>query len=263
MAPDSQTLSETPPAESAAQAPEGGSVRSGGAWTSLFTQPIPNLLLRVVVLVAGFAFIAMGVALSRATGMGTSPISCVPCVLSYMTPLTIGTWTFIFNTLFLVAQVAMLRRDFNPVQLLQLPCVFVFSALIDLFVPFAEAIPMPVYPVNVAVMCVSVAFTAIGVFLEVKAALVPLPGEGVSTTASRVTGAPFPRCKLIFDVSNVALGTVLSLVFLHGLFGVREGTVLAAVAVGPLVRVLNRVFPDFERAVPTSGEGLILTGQRV
>ena len=232
-------------------------------WTETFGRPIPNLLLRIACLVLGFAFIAFGVALSRATGMGTSPISCVPCVLSFMTPVTIGTYTMILNMAFVLAQIAMLRRRFNPVQLMQIPCTAVFSALIDLFVPVAELIPMPVYPVNVAVMCLSVVCTAIGVFLEVRAALVPLPGEGVSTTASRVLGVEFPRCKLVFDVSNVAVGVVLSLVFLHGLYGVREGTVLAAVAVGPLVRLLGRLLPNFERAVPVSGEGLILTGQSV
>ena len=235
----------------------------GGAWTRLFTQPIPNLILRTATLVLGFAFIAMGVALSRATGMGTSPISCIPCVLSYMTSLTIGMWTMVLNTGFLLAQVAMLRRKFNFIQLLQLPCTVVFSAFIDLFVPLAELIPMPVYPANVAVMCLSVCCTAIGVFLEVRSALIPLPGEGVSTTASIVTGVEFPRCKLIFDVSNVTIGAVLSLVFLHGLFGVREGTVLAALAVGPLVRLLGRLLPDFERVVPTKADGLLLTGQAI
>lgn len=229
----------------------------------LFARPVPNLVLRTVALVLGFAFIALGVALSRATGMGTSPISCVPCVVSYMTPLTIGTFTFILNAAFVVVQAALLRRDFKPVQLLQLPATLVFSVLIDLFVPVAELIPMPAYPVRLAVMLLSIACTATGVFLEVKATLVPLPGEGVSTTVSRVSGVAFSKCKLGFDVANVAVGTVLSLVAMHGLYGVREGTVLAALAVGPLVRLLNRLFPNFERLVPTKLPGLLFADQSV
>lgn len=72
-------------------------------WTSLFYRPVPNLLLRMAVLLAGLAFIAFGVALSRATGTGTLPISCVPAVLSFALPFTIGTFTFVFNLLFVAA----------------------------------------------------------------------------------------------------------------------------------------------------------------
>ncbi len=218
----------------------------------------------MVVLLAGLSCIAFGVALSRATGMGTSPISCVPAVLSFAVPsLSIGTFTFVFNLIFVVAQIALLRRDFKPVQLLQLPLTLVFSMLIDGFVPLAELVPLPSYPVCVLAMLISICFTAMGVFLEVKATFIPLPGEGISTTVSKVTGIAFPRCKLGFDVGNVVLGTALSLITLGGLFGVREGTVLAALAVGPLVRVINRALPWFERWVPTKAPGLLFADQTV
>lgn len=46
------------------------------------------------------------------------------------------------NVVFVLIQIALLRHDFNPVQLLQIPYVFVFSALIDAFVPLCELIPM-------------------------------------------------------------------------------------------------------------------------
>ncbi len=218
----------------------------------------------MAVLLVGLAFIAFGVALSRATGMGTSPISCVPAVLSYVVPsMTIGTFTFVFNLIFVAAQIVLLRRDYKPVQLLQLPLTLVFSLLIDGFVPVAELVPLPTYPACVVAMAVSICCTALGVFLEVKATFVPLPGEGISTTVSKVTGIAFPRCKLGFDVGNVVLGTALSLCALGGMFGVREGTVLAALAVGPLVRVINRALPRFDRWVPTKAPGLLFADQTV
>lgn len=233
-------------------------------WTRVFMRPMPNLALRTAVLLAGLACIAWGVALSRATGMGTSPISCVPAVLSYVAPsLTIGTFTFVFNLMFVVAQIVLLRRDYKPVQLLQLPLTLVFSLLIDAFVPLAERLPLPSYPVCVGAMLISIVFTACGVFLEVKATLIPLPGEGISTTVSRVTGIAFSQCKLGFDVGNVLVGTAISLLALGGMYGVREGTVMAALAVGPLVRIIHRSFPQFERWVPTKAPGLLFADQTV
>lgn len=53
------------------------------------------------------------------------------------------------NVVFVLVQIALLRRDFNPVQLLQIPYVFVFSALIDAFVPLCELIPMGNYALQI------------------------------------------------------------------------------------------------------------------
>ena len=97
------------------------------AWHSFFDRSTPNVVLRLIVMLVGVAITSASVALTRATGLGTSPVSCFPATLSYLTPLTIGTWTFIMNVVFVLIQIALLRRDFNPVQLLQIPYVFVFG----------------------------------------------------------------------------------------------------------------------------------------
>ena len=114
-------------------------------WHAFFDRTIPNIVIRIIIMVFGLAFVAASVGLTRATGLGTSPISCVPTTLSFFTPLTIGGWTFVMNVLFVIIQILLLRRDFKIVQLLQIPYVFVFSALIDLFVPVFELVPMPNY----------------------------------------------------------------------------------------------------------------------
>ena len=73
-------------------------------WITLFNKPIPNVILRLVVLFGGFLSMAMSIALMRTTGLGNSPISCIPATLSYLVPLTLGTITFIMNTCFLIVQ---------------------------------------------------------------------------------------------------------------------------------------------------------------
>lgn len=113
-------------------------------WHAFFDKPIPNIILRLVVMSIGLAFVAMGVALSRATGLGTSPISCIPAVFSFITPVTIGTFTFILNVIFVFVQVILLRRDFHPLQLLQIVFVFVFSILIDFLCQFTQLFLLPI-----------------------------------------------------------------------------------------------------------------------
>ena len=43
-------------------------------WITLFNKPIPNVILRLVVLFGGFLSMAMSIALMRTTGLGNSPI---------------------------------------------------------------------------------------------------------------------------------------------------------------------------------------------
>ena len=50
---------------------------------------------------AGVPICAAGIALITRAGLGTSPISSIPFVLSLITPPTMGVYTFVFNMLFL------------------------------------------------------------------------------------------------------------------------------------------------------------------
>lgn len=222
-------------------------------WYAFFTQPIQNILIRLACLILGFAFIALGVAISRSTGLGTSPISAVPNVLSYLTSITIGQWTMIVNMLFVVVQIVLLRKQFQPIQLLQVPATALFSWFIDFFVPYAEMVPQPNYFSHVLVLCVAMVVTALGVFLEVRAALIPLPGEGVSVTVSKVFSIPFHKCKVGFDMTCVVTGVIISIAVIHGLVGVREGTIFVAIFTGYVVHFIERLFPHFDRFVPVEG----------
>ena len=169
------------------------------AWHSFFDRSTPNVVLRLIVMLAGVAITSASVALTRATGLGTSPVSCFPATLSYLTLLTIGTWTFIMNVVFVLIQIALLRRDFNPVQLLQIPYVFVFyRALIDAFVPLCELIPMGNYALQITWSVVGCFMTAFGVFLQVKASfLTPYPEKASIWLYRALPKSHSPRLKLL------------------------------------------------------------------
>lgn len=223
------------------------------AWQAFFDRPVPNFVLRLALMMLGMACIAFSVACTRATDLGTPTISCVPAVLSFATSASIGTWTFIVNLLFIAAQVVLLRREFKWPQLLTIAFVFVFSLLIDLFVPVGQAIPKPNYAARLLISFAACFLTAFGVWLQTKAALVMLPGDGIVQAISHVSGKAFGSCKLGFDITMIVLGTAISLATMGALHGVREGTLLAAVLVGPIIRGIEKLCPNFERFAPTQG----------
>lgn len=91
-----------------------------------------RLTLRYVFFVLGVAINSFGVAFITKSALGTSQISSVPYVLSLrFTGLSFGVCTFLFNMLFILGQVVLLKKAFRPIQLLQIAVNVLFSAMID------------------------------------------------------------------------------------------------------------------------------------
>ena len=89
-------------------------------------------------------------------------------------------------------------------------------------------------------LCLAGVFlVGVGVALEVVAGVVTLAGEGFVLAVCRVTPFPFGNLKVAFDVLLVGVASLLSLLCLHGLYGVREGTLAAALGVGLIAKRLQ------------------------
>ena len=82
---------------------------------------IVSLIKRYILLLAGLTIMAFGVAFSIKGNLGTSPISSVPYAVSQFTPLTVGTATIVMHCVFIVIQIAVLRKKYQLIQLMQLP----------------------------------------------------------------------------------------------------------------------------------------------
>jgi hypothetical protein len=89
---------------------------------------------------------------------------------------------------------------------------------------------------------ISIVLVAIGVALYLKPNLISLPGEGVMQALVDRFGIRFPNAKTGFDTTMVIVAAALSLIAFHRLNGVREGTIIAAVGVGQMMKIWNKLF---------------------
>lgn len=87
---------------------------------------------RFILFFIGLVLAGFGVALSTRPGLGTSPISSLPYVMTFIFPWTLGMTTVSLNLIFMVLQVLILRRRFPWTRLGQLPTLFAFGFFIDL-----------------------------------------------------------------------------------------------------------------------------------
>ena len=185
---------------------------------------------------------AFGVAFSIKAGLGTSPISSVPYVTSEISGLSVGTTTIIMNFIFVLMQIAILRKQYDWFQLLQFPAAILFGTAIDLAQRIIHPIMCSSYFQQWIFCILGIFLIAFGVSLEVNADLVTTPGEGVVLSICKITPIKFGNMKMIFDIILVCISIVLSFLFLGELSGVREGTIAAAVFVGQITKQTNKLF---------------------
>ena len=198
------------------------------------------LLKRYLVFIIGVLINSFGISFITKASLGTSPISSVPYVFSLRFAPTLGEFSFVLNSAFILLQLLLLRRDFQKVQLLQVAVNFVFSGFIDVSMLLLASFAPVSYAAKLASLMAGCAILAFGISLEVYANVLMVPGEGIVYAISKVLNKEFGVVKACFDVTLMLTAVTLSLIFFRGLNGIGEGTVISALVVGMIVRLYNR-----------------------
>lgn len=193
--------------------------------------------------VLGVALNSWGIALITKGALGTSPISSLPYVLSMQYPFTLGEFTFVMNTLFVIAQAVLLRGDFKLFQVLQMAVNVVFSALIDVSMGALWWLSPANLVEELLAVVVGSAALGFGVAIEVAPNVLMVPGEGIVRAISTVCHKRFGSTKVAFDCTLVGLAVVMSFVFFGELRGVGLGTLISALVVGRFVNFFNAHVP--------------------
>ena len=198
---------------------------------------------RILIYCLGFFLIAIGISISAKSSLGVSPVNSVPYTVSLLTGFEQGLCTTCFFIILILIQFLIAPKDFSPFSFLQIICSFIFGWFVTLANLCLSFLPTPEsYIVKMIYIIVSLFFVAVGVFLYVNADLLPLPSEGVMLTFSKRTKIPFHLCKMGFDCSVVVIAALISLIVKGELLGVREGTIIATVFVGIIIKPVAKLF---------------------
>lgn len=92
--------------------------------------------------------------------------------------------------------------------------------------------------ISLLIGCVIMGF---GVYLEVLADVVMLPGEAFVRAVTIRFKTDFGITKSCFDATMVISAGILSFILMHKLNGVREGSIIAAVLIGIIARTFGKI----------------------
>ena len=201
-----------------------------------------ELLKRYILLTLGLFLAAVGVAFTKHGDLGVSPTSSVANVLSErFTFFTLGSWLIVWNCVLIVGQILILRKKFQPIQLLQIPLSFLFGYFTDFGLWCVAPIPVPNYPTRLLMIFIGIVILGLGVCLSVMANVIMNSGEAFVKAVADVSHKEFGNIKIAFDLGCVVTAVLLSLLLFHGaVIGTREGTLLSAVLTGFVVKFFDK-----------------------
>ena len=197
-------------------------------------------LKRYLIFLVGLFVNSLGVSLITKANLGTSPISSIPYVLSLNFPFTLGNFTIFFSIFLIVLQLIILRKNFKLEHILQIPVSIIFGYFIDLTMILFSWVNPEAYIMKIVYLLIGCLILGVGVYMEVLADVVMLPGESFVRAIVLTWKTNFGTTKICFDVSMSVIAAVLSFVFAGRLAGVREGTVIAALLVGFIARLIGK-----------------------
>ena len=187
-----------------------------------------------IALLAAVMINSLAVVLMLHSGSGISAISSVPYAFSLVLPrLSLGTWTYLFQGV-LVLSLMLLRRRFVPAYLLSFVVGFVFGKLLDLHKAWIDALPATL-PLRVLYFVLSYVLLAIGIAVSNRCKMPIVPTDLFPRELAAITGWPYSRIKVTFDVLCLATTALMTVVFLGRLDGLGVGTVLAALTLGKAI----------------------------
>lgn len=198
-----------------------------------------ELYKRYFIFMLGLFVSSLGVAMITKTDLGTSPISAIPYVLSLYYPLTLGEFTIAFSLLLIAVQFLLLRKHFKWIHLLQIPVSVVFGYFIDFGMFLLGFVQPDIYMWKVFYLLMGCIILGIGVYGEILANVVMLPGESFVRAVVFVWNKDFGSMKILFNVSMTVVAAALSYLLIGKIAGVREGTVVAALLVGFMARFIG------------------------
>ena len=204
--------------------------------------------LRYFFFALGIFINSFGVAFVTKSDLGTSQISSVPYVLSLAFPdYTFGMTTFIFNVLFIIIQIIILRRDFHPIQFLQVFANILFSFFIDVSMNWLAFFQSETFIAKFISLIIGCMILAIGICIEVAPNVIVVPGEGVVRALALAIAIKKPKVKfgtikIYFDVTLIIIACILSFIFFGELNGIGLGTIVSALIVGRFINLVNHHF---------------------
>ncbi len=212
--------------------------------------------LRYLYATLGLFFVALGIALSILSNLGTAPLSCPAYVLNLkFGAISVGMFTFLFNLLYLFIQIALFRKDFKARYLLQVVASAILGYFIDAGMCLCSWAATDVLGWRIVLSVVACILTAIGISMEIAADAWMLSAELTVLSICHVNKKiKFGTVKILMDTALVVISAFGAWIFFGHILGngqpdgvvISWGTLLLAFLPGFLIPYTDKIVPKIK-----------------
>ena len=211
---------------------------------------ITSLLKKYSVFLVGLFIAAMGVGLSTKASLGTSPVASLPYTVSLISKaLSFGEWLIVLSIIQIIIQIILLKKNSNPLDLgVQVVVSFVYGYLTNFACSLIDGLKVANYFEQFICMLAGCVVLGFGIWLQLKANVAMLSGEAMNRAISVVSGIKYENIKIFFDIFYIVVSAILGFIFFGELKGVREGSIIAAVTIGNIIKFYNHLWNKRKQA---------------
>lgn len=186
--------------------------------------------------------IGLGISMITQSNLGTTAITSLPYVFSALFPWSFGTFTMLANILWVLLQIIILRKNFERKQYIQFFVGPLLGVSIDINGLLLQSFQTSPYLARLIFVLIGCAILAFGIFLQLASRTIYNPTEGIVNVLSITFKKPFGNVKLAFDIGLIVASVILSWATMGTIVGIREGTLLSAILIGPLTNYFKNHF---------------------
>ena len=190
---------------------------------------------RLFIYFLGNFVLAFGVALAAKSNLGLTPINSIAYVVSRILSVDHGLMTAVVYCGYVLVQLVILRKEFRPLSFLQIGVAVLFGFFVSLCNRILSFLVPEAYWFRILLMLASVIMIALGLFLYLRAELLPQPGDGLLLTIQKKTGWKLHNTKMFLDCTVTASAAAVSLIAARRIIGIREGTLIAMFGIGKVM----------------------------
>lgn len=197
------------------------------------------------VIVFGFMIVGFGSALALKANAGMGAWDAVSKSTSDIFQIEVGTMSIFFNSLCVLGQILILKKEFNRIQLLQIPFSIILGMIINYVAYDFLLFELHSLGIGVLVYIVACIISAIGVSMVMLVNKVTFALEGLCMAISLTIRIKFHFIRQIADFLSVLLVLLLTYIFSIPLslgVGTLTGMLMFGPCIGYFMKVLRPLF---------------------
>src|SRR5690606_19884110 len=143
-----------------------------------------------------------------------------------------GTGMAILLSLFFLAQIVILKKEFKPSYFMQLVVTIIYALFVDLTANIVAIFPDGIFWTQILYCGLGIVTLGLGVFTMLKANFLMLPQDALVKVIFMRYNKEYGKVKIVFDSLLTVIAVIGSWILYQKFIQVGIGTIVAAIFVG-------------------------------